>query len=125
MAEALQRRAQRSRTCQVGKLTLYPEPRLLHELTDELLVTASAETNLVCSPLVAGKGALYLGSRSAYWLIRRARVICCSPSAPSPRESVTLLPRARALKICRALLRPWRRVCTLLLAQGAQLCSSV
>ena len=65
MAEELQRRAQRTHICQVGKRTPNPEPRLLHELTDELLVVASVELNPVCSPLFAGKGARYTWAHSA------------------------------------------------------------
>jgi hypothetical protein len=65
VAEELQRWAQHLRTFAVGTRTPSPEPRLLHELTDELQVTASDEVNPVCSPLVAGKGARYTWARAA------------------------------------------------------------
>jgi hypothetical protein len=62
---------------------------------------------------------LYLGSRDANWLIRRARVRCCSPSVRSPRESVTSLPASARPEDLR---RPaWHCACTLLLASSSAL----
>jgi hypothetical protein len=52
-----------------------------------------AKVNTVSSPLRRRQGRTpYLSSRTANWLIGRARVSCCSPPANSPRESVTSLP---------------------------------
>ena len=51
VAEELQRRAQRAHIRQVGKRTPNPEPRLLHVLTDELLVVASRSKSTRCAPL--------------------------------------------------------------------------
>ena len=121
VTEELQRRTQRIRTCQVGKRTPYPEPRLLHELTDELLLASSVVSHMSAPALpgIAIFRLLALAVADAHWLTTRACVRCLLALRALPPRICGLAPASAPLKICRALFILGAGRAPLLLASSA------